>query len=443
LAEKQAEEAKYRFCLFNKELEKVSNSLVEPPGIFRGRGEHPHAGSLKSRIIPEMVTINTGLDDPIPKCPVAGHCWEAIVENKEAAWLATFKDERASYAPRKYINLAADSKIKGENDKKKYEKARRLKEKIKTIRANYTAAMESSSVTDNQLGVCTYLIDKLALRVGNEKGEDEADTVGCCSLRVEHIHLEDGSKVTFDFLGKDSMRYYNTVEVLPIVHRRLSEFVQGKEPSDDIFDKINASRLNEYLKESMEDLSAKVFRTYNASITLQQELTGGQIDAEKDTVDAKLKFYNDCNRKVALLCNHQKSVSKNHDEQMAKMNESIDEIKEKLARSEQLRKLYKQGKEPTGKLKEFADEKNNPKNLEQAEKVVAKLREKLDKKEMLAKAKEDNKAVALGTSRINYMDPRITISWCKRKEVPIEKIFTPVLRSKFAWAMSNEPGWNF
>jgi DNA topoisomerase-1 len=164
--------------------------------------------------------------------------------------------------------------------------------------------MESKSVVDNQLGVCTYLIDKLALRVGNEKGEDEADTVGCCSLRVEHIRIEENNQITLDFLGKDSMRYLNTVEVLPVVHRRLSEFIKGKEPSDDIFDKINASRLNEYLKESMEDLSAKVFRTYNASITLQQELTGGEIDAEKDTVDAKLKFYNDCNRKVAVLCNH-------------------------------------------------------------------------------------------------------------------------------------------
>lgn len=149
LAEKQAEEAKYRYCLFNKELEKVSNSLVEPPGIFRGRGEHPHAGSLKSRIIPEMVTINTGIDDAIPKCPVVGHCWETVVENKEAAWLATFKDERASYALRKYINLAADSKIKGENDKKKYEKARRLKAEIAKIRANYIAAMESQSTVDN------------------------------------------------------------------------------------------------------------------------------------------------------------------------------------------------------------------------------------------------------------------------------------------------------
>ena len=142
LAEKQADEAKFRYCLFNKELEKVSNTLVEPPGIFRGRGEHPHAGSLKSRIIPEMVTINTGLDDPIPKCPVPGHNWERVVENREATWLATFKDERASYALRKYINLAAESKIKGENDRKKYEKARRLKNLIGKIRENYISKME-------------------------------------------------------------------------------------------------------------------------------------------------------------------------------------------------------------------------------------------------------------------------------------------------------------
>jgi hypothetical protein len=36
------------------------------------------------------------------------------------------------------VFLAAESKIKGENDKKKYEKARRLKGCIKDIRLNYT-----------------------------------------------------------------------------------------------------------------------------------------------------------------------------------------------------------------------------------------------------------------------------------------------------------------
>lgn len=61
---------------------------------------------------------------------------------------------------------------------------------------------------------------KLALRAGNEKEEGEtADTVGCCSLRVEHITLHEkleGNEcvVEFDFLGKDSIRYYNKVPVV-------------------------------------------------------------------------------------------------------------------------------------------------------------------------------------------------------------------------------------
>lgn len=41
-----------------------------------------------------------------------------------------------------------------------------------------------------QRATATYLIDVLALRAGGEKGEDEADTVGCCSLRYEHVSLK-------------------------------------------------------------------------------------------------------------------------------------------------------------------------------------------------------------------------------------------------------------
>lgn len=210
--------------------------MVEPPGIFRGRGEHPHAGRVKSRIIPEFVTINHSLESPIPSCPIPGHNWKKVSCNQEATWLAAFKDERASFTLQKYVMLAAESSIKGENDRKKYEKARRLKNKIKAIRKSYNSMMKSESVQDNMLGVCTYLIDKLALRVGNEKGEDEADTVGCCSLRVEHIRFEKSNQITLDFLGKDSMQYLNTVAVEPIIYRLLKKFVEGKQPSDEIFD---------------------------------------------------------------------------------------------------------------------------------------------------------------------------------------------------------------
>lgn len=67
---------------------------------------------------------------------------------------------------------------------------------------------------------------QLALRAGNEKEEGEtADTVGCCSLRVEHIKLypkldDQEYVVEFDFLGKDSIRYYNKIPVEKRVKQR-------------------------------------------------------------------------------------------------------------------------------------------------------------------------------------------------------------------------------
>ena len=101
------------------------------------------------------------------------------------------------------------------------------------------------------------------------------------------------------------MRYLNTIPVEPIVYKLLQSFTSTKKPEDDIFDNVNPGKLNDFLKNFMDDLSAKVFRTYNASVTLQQELEEAQNQIkDTDTNDIKVKFYNDCNRKVAILCNH-------------------------------------------------------------------------------------------------------------------------------------------
>lgn len=91
-----------------------------------------------------------------------------------------------------------------------------------------------------QRATAIYLIDKFALRNGNEKGEDAADTVGCCSLRFEHVTLTPPRKVTFDFLGKDSVRYVNSVEVDDQVFKNLKIFKKDPKVFGDLlFDRLN------------------------------------------------------------------------------------------------------------------------------------------------------------------------------------------------------------
>lgn len=70
--------------------------------------------------------------------------------------------------------------------------------------------------------------------------------MGCCSLRVEHITLheeKDGKEyvVSFDFLGKDSIRYQNEVQVEKRVFKNLQLFMENKQEGDDLFDRLNVS----------------------------------------------------------------------------------------------------------------------------------------------------------------------------------------------------------
>ncbi len=164
------------------------------------------------------------------------------------------------------------------------------------------------------------------MRAGNEKDEDEADTVGCCSLRCEHIKLHDELDgkpfvVEFDFPGKDSIRYQNSVPVPKRVFKNLKIFIKNKQGGDDLFDRLNTTTLNQYLRELMDGLTAKVFRTYNASRTLEEQLA--LLTNPNDLPAQKLLAYNRANRAVAILCNHQRAVPKTFSTSMENLQKKV------------------------------------------------------------------------------------------------------------------------
>jgi DNA topoisomerase-1 len=41
------------------------------------------------------------------------------------------------------------------------------------------------------------------------------------------------------------------------------------------------------------------------------------------SMQEKIKLYNDCNRKVAILCNHKRTVGAGHEAQMEKMTDRV------------------------------------------------------------------------------------------------------------------------
>lgn len=423
LKEKNEEIIKeYGFCTIDGHKEKIGNFKIEPPGLFRGRGEHPKMGMLKRRVEAEDIIINCSADSQVPKAP-PGHCWKEVRHDNNVTWLASWTENVQNQV--KYIMLNPSSKLKGEKDWQKYETARRLHKCIDKIREEYKADWKSKEMRIRQRAVALYFIDKLALRAGNEKDEDQADTVGCCSLRVEHIELHERRDdkeyvVVFDFLGKDSIRYYNEVPVEKRVFKNLQLFMEHKSAGDDLFDRLNTAIMNKHLNELMEGLTAKVFRTYNASFTLQQQLD--LLTNEDDTVAEKILSYNRANRAVAILCNHQRSVPKGHEKSMEKLKEKID------AKKQAIKDAERQVKDCGRSVKERAV-------YDKKKKLLQRLKEQLTKLEIQETDRDENKTIALGTSKLNYLDPRISVAWCKKNEVPIEKIYNKTQRDKFRWAI--------
>lgn len=90
--ERQGLQRQYGYAFVDGHLEKVGNFIIEPPGLFRGRGEHPKMGTIKLRVLPEQITLNCGRSEKIPKCPVPGHHWGNIVFKPDCTWLATWTE---------------------------------------------------------------------------------------------------------------------------------------------------------------------------------------------------------------------------------------------------------------------------------------------------------------------------------------------------------------
>jgi len=403
----------YAYAYIDGKKEPVGNYRVEPAGIFLGRGNHPKSGCIKRRIYPEDITLNLDKTAPIPET-LPNHKWKQIIHDRTVDWLASWKDDITGKT--KYVWLGAQSSNKGEKDMLKFNMARKLKKIIKDIRHTNIQNMNGSDEILRQISCALYLIDTFALRVGNEKSSDEADTVGVASLRVEHITLLDDNNIKLDFLGKDSIRYTNISQVLPIIYTNLKTFMKNKNIEEPIFDKITSSDINKYLQTFMKDLTAKVFRTYNASHLFSKELRkitnkyNNYTDPDKEKI--LLEEYNKANIKVAKLCNHQKAVSSSHEAQIEKINNEI------------------------AKLKTELDTDIKP---EKRKKIKNKINILKAKKNM----KSELKNISLGTSKINYIDPRITIAFIKQNKLNINKYFTKTLQDKFKWAMDVSPDYKF
>jgi len=483
-AVREANKERYGYAIVDGVKMEISNYIAEPSCIFMGRGKHPKRGRWKEGPSEEDIELNLSPDAPRPP----GN-WKGILWEPDVMWIARWRDKLSGKM--KYVWLSENSKLKQKREIKKFNKAIELRRNIERIKRHIEENLDAEELIRRKTATVCYLIDRLKIRVGDEKDPEEADTVGASTLRPEHIKFEKDGKVIFNFLGKDSVPHIFRVELPEIVIKNLREFSANAKST--IFDGVNSKRVSEFLDEVVSGLSAKVFRTYYASKAVEEKLES--IPVKREDPDYVKKYVAAvANLEAAKVCNHRRKIPKTwrsslerrkerlkeriekfrekerkikerirekreryverlrkYEDKLELMKKKLADIQQQLAEKEKegkstktlkkritsIRRKIKRQRELIGKLKNRHKEQVG-RLQERLAKLKQRERTSIEKAKLQIKIKMETRDYNLNTSLKSYIDPRIYYRWGKKVDFDWKLYYPKSLQKKFSW-VENPP----
>jgi DNA topoisomerase-1 len=476
---REANKKKYGYALVDNEPMELANYVAEPSSIFMGRGQHPMRGSWKQGPSKEDIILNLSPDAPRPE----GN-WNEISWEPEAIWVARWQDKLSGKI--KYVWFSDSCSFKQQKEIEKFDKAVEFRQKLPQVKRHILKNIESDELKRRKTATVCFLIDKLKIRVGDEKDPDEADTVGASTLRKEHIKINGDGTVSFNFLGKDSVPHIFTTKLPDNVIRNLEEFSSNTESA--LFDGVGSSQVSEFLDEVMTGLSAKVFRTLYASDAVKTKLDKTLVEAEKPEY-VKKYVATIANLEAAKVCNHKRTISKTwksslekkkdrlavlnkrardtqanikqkisewtkkHEERMEKQEDRVKAAEAKLeAVKLQLEATKNEGKDVNGFSKRLKRQREKvtrqrqrikdmkAKQAERLEKLKQSLENRkqrdaasLERMKLRISVQEETRDYNISTSLKSYVDPRIYYEWGKQVAYDWKQYYPKSLHNKFSW----------
>ena len=462
-ARREALREQYGYVLADGERVELGNYLVEPSGIFMGRGEHPLRGRWKAGPRQGDISLNLSPDAPRP----AGN-WAEIVWQPESLWVAHWEDKLSGKV--KYVWLGDTAPIKQAREARKFDQAHELQASLDLVRAQIERDLDDPDPRRRTLATVCTLIDLLCLRVGDEKDPDEADTVGATTLRPEQVRLHPGGIVEFRFLGKDSVLWHRKITLPDAVRRNLEELIGQARPSGvrrssnkrhptrdrpQLFPSISSRNVNAYLSAIVPGLTAKVFRTHHATMAVRESLAHSGVEAG-DPEFSKWEAASLANLEAAVLCNHTKKAPPNWPTSRQRFKDQERRAAERLQRCQA---AVKAAEEALAALRRETREKRKAAPAARREQVrtryelrIEQARRRLDRareqalKARLALGKIRVQAEIAGKKRTwnlttglkSYIDPRVYARWGQQVEYDVlERYYPKTLRRRFSWAHSS------
>lgn len=280
----------------------------------------------------------------------------------------------------KYVYLAIDTDRRQNMDKDKFEHARSLHKILPAFERHLGRDLRSSDPHISQVATCVWMTYMLLIRVGKP---GDVRVRGATTLLAGDIVVAGARAVILDFVGKDSVRYHRYIKnVDGSVVRNLKECKRGKKATDMLFVGIDRNDVNSYLDGVLPGLTSKVLRTVRASTALQEMLRERGRDAKTLLAHSFAR--------VALLCNHRKKSTKSVLDSDMHAAERMDAA---LARGDPIEDIMRE--------------------------------------------------LNVNTTKANYIDPRIVVSFCKQHKLPLSVAFTPTQMRRLHWATRSDHSFLF
>ena len=483
-AQREANKEHYGYAFVDGMKVELANYAVEPNCIFMGRGKHPLRGRWKEGPRTEDVELNLSPDAPKPPGD-----WKATLWQPDAMWIARWQDKLTGKM--KYVWFSDSSTLKQKKDIEKFEMAKELRQNLPLVQKHISNSLTAQDTRRRKIATVSFLIDRLKIRVGDEKDPDEADTVGASTLRPEHIHFHDDGEITINFLGKDSIPHIFRVQLPDRVRETLKEFAANA--GSPLFQGVSSKQVSEFLDEVSQGLSAKVFRTHYASEAVETSLQKASVKPSDPEYQKKYTA-TIANLDAAKVCNHRRTIPKTwksalekkklrlgtlrrrakeaqsklrhkiterdekYRERVRKQQTRLEAIKKKLESHQlQLNERLSQRGRSVRVLKkriklqrsQVMRQRRHLKELETKHRAqMERLRQRLESRrdrdrtaigrlEREIDAKKETRDFNLTTSLKSYIDPRIYYEWGKQVSYDWKQYYPKSLQRKFDWVENN------
>jgi DNA topoisomerase-1 len=181
-------------------------------------------------------------------------------------------------------------------DRSKHERMEAFARRLPEFRAVVADDLAKRGLPKERvLAAAARLLDQAFFRVGGESYAEQNGSFGLATIRRDHVQVR-GAQLTFDYTAKGGIRRIQRVGDAELA-KVVKALAQRDDPSPELlawkegtrWRDVRSADINDYLKaHAGDDVSAKDFRTWHATVLAAVVLAGKDIEATTHTSRKRL-----------------------------------------------------------------------------------------------------------------------------------------------------------